>query len=195
MRVRITADEIRAYLDVEGPEFPKYTAPLMSLANRYAKGTVPAVVGQMSDLIQEFTGKTLAEWEQWYLARKPDAIRQATEKVVAMLRRLRNAIDQIDEDLVSRWVRDLVIVKTFAGLRFQEAVLKKGAELKGVPYRLANPEEESKGIDGLIGDAAVSIKPETYRGKPELREQIQARIIYYQKVDDGLEVDYGEVFA
>jgi uncharacterized protein YukE len=195
MRLKITSDEIRAYLEIEGPEFPKYTAPLMNLANRYAKGTVPAVVGQMNDLIQEFTGKTLAEWEQWYLAKKPDAIRQATEKVVAMLRRLRNAIDQIDEDLVSRWVRDLVIVKTFAGLRFQEAVLKKGAELKGVPYRLANPEEESKGIDGLIGDAAVSIKPETYRGKPELREQIQARIIYYQKVDDGLEVDYGEVFA
>ena len=46
--------------------------------------------------------------------------------------------------MVEQWVRDLVIVKTFAGLRFQEAILKKGAEIKGTGYRFANPDEESK---------------------------------------------------
>ncbi|MGB9710374.1 MAG: MjaI family restriction endonuclease [Thermodesulfovibrio sp.] len=37
-------------------------------------------------------------------------------------------------------------------MRFQEAILKKGAELKGTNYRLSDPGEESKGIDSYIGD-------------------------------------------
>jgi hypothetical protein len=50
------------------------------------------------------------------------------------------------------WVRDLVLVKTFIGLKFREAILRKGAELKGMDWRFSSPEEESKGIDGFIGD-------------------------------------------
>ena len=38
-------------------------------------------------------------------------------------------MNKIDRDRIEQWVRDLVIVKTFARLRFQEAILKKGAEL------------------------------------------------------------------
>lgn len=32
--------------------FPKYTTQIMNLANQNAQGTRPAVVGQMSELIQ-----------------------------------------------------------------------------------------------------------------------------------------------
>jgi len=123
------------------------------------------VVGQMSELIQEFEGKTLREWEEWYLKRKPDAIRNATEKILLKLKELKNALNKINRATVEQWVRDLVIVRTFAGLRFQEAILKKGAEIKGTNYRLAEPDEESKGIDGYIGDIPVSIKPHTYEVK------------------------------
>ncbi len=67
MIVKITTEEIRKYLDIDTPEFPKYVAPLINLANQYAQGTRPRVVGQMSELIQEFDGRTLSEWENWYL--------------------------------------------------------------------------------------------------------------------------------
>ena len=130
MKIKITIEEIRKYLDIETPEFPKYVAPLINLANQYAQGTRPKVVGQMSELIQEFEGKTLREWEEWYLKIKPDAIRNATEKILLKLKELKNALNNIDRATVEQWVRDLVIVKTFAGLRFQEAILKKGAEIK-----------------------------------------------------------------
>jgi len=193
MKVKITADEIRKYLDIETPEFPKYVAPLINLANQYAQGTRPKVVGQMSELIQEFEGKTLREWEEWYLKKKPDAIRNATKKILLKLKELKNALDKIDRATVEQWVRDLVIVKTFAGLRFQEAILKKGAEIKGTNYRLAEPDEESKGIDGYIGDIPVSIKPHTYVVKAALPEHIETKIVYYKKIDDGIEVDYGEI--
>ncbi len=31
MKVKITIEEIRRYLDIETPEFPKYVAPLLNL--------------------------------------------------------------------------------------------------------------------------------------------------------------------
>jgi len=82
MKVRISLEEIRKYLDIETPEFPKYVAPLINLSNQYAQGTRPKVVEQMSELIQQFTGKSLPEWEKWYLQQKPDAIKNATEKIL-----------------------------------------------------------------------------------------------------------------
>jgi len=54
--------------------------------------------------------------------------------------------------------------------------------------------EESKGIDGYIGNVPVSIKPDTYEVKASLPEYINIRIIYYKKVNDGIEVDYSEIF-
>lgn len=193
MKVKISIREIRRYLNIEIPEFPKYVAPLINLANQYAQGTRPKVVGQMSELIQEFEGKTLSEWEKWYLEKKPDAIRKATEKILQKLKELKNSLNKIDQTTVEQWVRDLVIVKTFAGLRFQEAILRKGAEIKGTNYRLSEPDEESKGIDGYLGDIPVSIKPHTYEVKASLPEHIGIKIIYYRKIDDGIEVDYGEI--
>ncbi len=54
MKVKISLEEIRKYLDIEMGKFPKYVAPPINLANQYAQGTRPRVVGQMSELIQEF---------------------------------------------------------------------------------------------------------------------------------------------
>lgn len=193
MRVKIRIEEIRKYLEIETLDFPKYMAPLINLANQYAQGTRPKVVGQLSDLIQEFEGKTLSEWENWYLERNPDAIKIATEKILQKLKEFKNTLDKIDQTMVEAWVRDLVIVKTFAGLRFQEAILKKGAEIKVTYSRLSEPHEESKGIDGFIGDIPVSIKPETYKVKSALPEQINIKMIYYKKVEDGVEVDFGDL--
>lgn len=193
MKIRITIKKIRKYLDIETPQFPKYVAPLINLANQYAQGTRPRVVGQMSELIQEFEGETLSEWEEWYLKKKPDAIKNATEKILQKLEELKNSLNRIDRAMVELWVRDLVLVKTFAGLRFQEAILKKGAEIKGTNYRLSEPNEESRGVDGYIGEIPVSIKPYTYEVKAALPESIEIKIIYYRKIDDGIEVNYGEI--
>jgi hypothetical protein len=195
MKIKLTNEEIRKCLDIELLEFPRYTTQLLNLANQNAQGTRPRVVGQMSDLIQHFTGKTLTEWEQWYLKRKPDAIKNATEKILRMVENLREAIEKIDKDMIEQWVRDLVVVKTFMGLRFQEAILKKGAEIKGLDYRLSDFTEESKGIDGYIGGIPVSIKPETYKTKSALRENIEVKTIYYDKVKNGIQVDYEQIMA
>ncbi|MFQ5464628.1 MAG: MjaI family restriction endonuclease [Thermodesulfobacteriota bacterium] len=193
MRVKLTNEDIRTYLDIEGVVFPKYVTQILNLANQNSQGTRPRVVGQMSDLITEFPGKTLHEWEAWYTSKKPSAIQDATEKVFLMTEKLKDAINKIDRPMVEEWVKDLVITKTFVGLRFQEAILRKGAELFDTIYSLAAPADESRGIDGYIGDVAVSIKPATYKTMRALSEAILVRTIYYEKVKDGIRVDFQEL--
>ena len=57
-------------------------------------------------------------------------------------------------------------------------------------YRLATPEEEAQGIDGMIGSRFVSIKPITYKTMNELSERIDVPIIYYEKKKSELVIEY-----
>ena len=195
MKIKLTNEQIRQALEIPSLSFPKYVSQLINIANQNAQGTRPRAVGQLTDLIQEFPGKTLDEWEQWYLQRYPNAINIAKEKIILMLEGFKDAMRKIDEDMIYEWARDLVIVQTFVGLQFQEAILKKGSEIKGVGYKMSEKTDESQGIDGYLGDIPVSIKPDTYKLKKSLREEISAKIIYYKKIKNGIEVDYGEVFV
>lgn len=195
MIVHLKDSEIRDYLDIDTVEFPKYVSPLINLANQFAQGTRPRVVGQMSELIQQFAGKNAKEWEDWYLTQKPESVKLATEKIILMIKNLKNTIERIDTEMIQKWVKDLVIIKTFIGLRFQEAILKKGAELKKSSYRLSDTDEEEKGIDGYIGNIPVSIKPESYKIESFLPEQINYKIIFYKKNKNGMDIDYGEILT
>ncbi len=191
--IRIKNEEIEELLGGEVSDFPKYTKQIINLANQNSKGTGPKVVGQLSDLIQEFNGKKLADWERWYKEKHPKAIDNATDKITSMIDNLREAMNEIDRSLVKKWTEDLIILKTFMGLRFQEAILKKISERVGKPYRLANPNEEAKGVDGFIGKTPVSIKPNTYKSKKGLSENIDVKIIYYEKKKDCLVVEYSNL--
>jgi len=193
VKVKISFAQIKKYLGSPIEEFPKYSTQLMNLANQNSQATRPKMVGQLSELIKEFKGNKLREWEEWYLKRYPNAIELATNKVREMINQLQSSIKQINEPLIKKWLKDLIIVKTFVGLKFQEAILKKGAELSKKDYRLASANEESKGIDGFIGSIPVSIKPDTYKTKKNLSEIIEAKIIFYKKLKDGIEVDYSEI--
>jgi hypothetical protein len=172
MKLKIKNNEIQEILSGESIDFPKYTTQIINLANQNAQGTRPKVVGQMSDLIQEFEGNSLKDWEEWYNKRMPNAIENATDKIYPMIENFKTSITKIDRDLVRQWISDLVITKTFTGLKFQVAILSRIAVLKSTSYRLSVPEEESKGIDGFIGDRPVSIKPSTYKSKLGLNEKI-----------------------
>ena len=193
MKLEMSKAEVQELLQGPVNHYPKYTTQLLNLANQNAHGTRPKVVGQLSDLIQEFDGQTLAEWETWYLEGHPKAIDQATAKVYAMIERLKKAILAIDEPMVKSWVEELVVVKTFAGLKFQEAILKRMALHYDTDYRLAAPEEESQGIDGYLGNIPVSIKPTSYRSKLGLNETIDSQIAYYQKERNGISIEFEDL--
>jgi hypothetical protein len=191
-KLKMKNEELTRLLDADVVSFPKYATQLINLANQNAQGTRPEVVGQMSELIQEFRGKKLEEWEKWYLSSHPEAIEKAKAKILQMIENFKQVITEIDEEMIRAWVKDLVIVKTFVGLKFQEAILKRIASYAEKSYRLSDPEEESKGIDGYIGGHPISIKPRTYESKQMLPEHIGVQIVYYEKVKDGINLFFEE---
>ena len=193
MIIKINNDELAKELIGEIKEFPRYTTQILNLANQNSQGTRPRVVGQLSELINECPEKTYEGWKNWYLSKYPKAINDASERVAVMVNNLKDAITKIDDAMIKRWVEDLVLEKTFIGLRFQEAILKKIAGIKKENYRFSNQKEESKGIDGFIGETPISIKPITYKTKNSLRENIDAKIVYYDKTKSGLVIDANEL--
>ena len=193
MNYTLKNENIESYNESESYTFPKYTSQLINWANQNAQGTRPVVVGQMSELFPEFMSSdsemTIDGWRAWYIERYPDAFEKATDKIYAQVQNLRNAIPLIDRDMVKHWVEDLVIHKTFNGLYVQKAILASLAERTGDTYRLATPEEESKGIDGFVGSIPYSIKPDTYKTMGRLSEIINVKMIYYTNTKTGLKIE------
>lgn len=193
MKLSITNEELQALNGSSTPDFPKYTSQLINWANQNAQGTRPRVVGQLSDLFPEFEREcvdiSINKWKEWYLNKYPDTIDDATEKIYAQVENLRNAIPKITKEMVNDWVKDLVITKTYNGLYVQKAILAKLGEEKNLPYRLATPDEESKGIDGYVGNTAYSIKPYTYKTMGRLSETIDVKMIYYVKTKTALKIE------
>lgn len=65
-KFKISNDKIAELSNAPLYEFPKYVTQVINLVNSNAGGTRPKVVGQMSELIKEFDGKTITEWIEWY---------------------------------------------------------------------------------------------------------------------------------
>ena len=186
-------ESIEGYNNSENYSFPKYTSQLINWANQNAQGTRPKIVGQMSELFPEFVDKTqhvaIEYWKRFYIMRHPDAFKEAADKIYAQIENLREAIQLIDRDMVEHWVEDLVINKTFNGMYVQKAILASLADLKDMDYRMADSEEEAKGIDGYVGNIAYSVKPDTYKTMGRLSETINVKMIYYTKTKTGLKIE------
>lgn len=68
--------------------------------------------------------------------------------------------------------------------------MRSVAQFFKTTYRLAGPAEETAGIDGFIGDKPVSIKPTSYEIKKSLSEIIEAPILFYEKLKDGIKITF-----
>jgi len=189
-KTTIKNSEIKELIAGETLNFPKYTTQILNLANQNSQATRPRNVGQMSELIKQFEGKTIDDWEKWYRTQHPDALDEAVQKVFEMILKLKSAIDKIDEEMVENWVEDLVITKTYTGLHFQEAIVKKVAKVKEVGFEPSTPQDEAKGIDGFIDKNPVSVKPISYKSKKGLNEEINADIVYYDKKRSYIKIEY-----
>lgn len=190
MKKKIYNQVVEELSNAKAYDFPKYTTQIINLVNSNAQGTRPAVVGQMSELIQEFSGRSLGEWIEWYSEQQPDAVNNATEKIWSKLQEMKRAIALIDKPMVEAWVKDLVYTKTYCGLKFQEAILAYIAREYNTTYRLANIEEEAQGIDGYVNNKPAQIKSITYKQEALLAEIINVPIIYYEKKKDGINIEF-----
>lgn len=188
-KIKIKTEEVHSLMGATTTEFPKYTTQLLNLANQNSGATRPSNIGQLSDLIQTFSGESVQEWEEYYKTGHPKAIKQASKKIWEMVKKLKIAMRLVDKTMIEQWLEDLIYVKSFCGLNFQEAILAKISSSRDESYRLATPEEEAKQIDGYIGDIPVSIKPKSYK-LDRSPQKIEVPIVYYDKKKDGISIEY-----
>ena len=186
-QIVITKEELKEIAGYEAKSFPTYIAPLLNMINRWASGTASKIVGQMSDLAQECPHKDYDKWKKWYLEKHPEAINNAVKLVRAKLENVKEKLSEVNDDTIKLWVEDLVIDKSFWGLKIQEAIIKKLEGLTGEKCRLATAKEEQKGIDGFVGNVPVQIKPDSLDSAPQTirTEKYIARVINYKKTKDG----------
>lgn len=189
-KFKLSNDEVAELSNAPQYQFPKYVTQVINLVNSNAGGTRPKVVGQMSELIKEFDGKTISDWIKWYTTRYPNAVSDATDKIWSMYETMKTAFNTITKEMVENWVKDLVYGKTYCGLKFQTAIISAIANQLHKEWREANAEEESQGIDGFIGDKPLQIKPTTYKLEPRLSEIIDVPVVYYDKKKDGIAIEY-----
>jgi hypothetical protein len=193
-RERLVAEEVGEF----PIEFPKYTTQLLNPANRFAQSTRDDVVGNMSELIEEFREEhpegTFEDWVNFYFKEYDgeQRIEDATEKMYPMVEKMKKAFEQVDREMTRDFVRDLVLFKTYEGFDIQEAILRKLGEKFNAETRRATAEEERKGIDGYVGDQPVQVKAETY--KDNLQDNIGVPIVYYDenKSNKAMTVDISE---
>lgn len=189
-KIKVKNSEVEQLSNASKYEFPKYATQIINLLNSNAQGTRPSVVGQMSELIQEFDGKSLDEWIHWYNERQPNAVNNATDKIYNMYNLMKETFNSINRDMIEEWVKDLVYTKTYCGLKFQAAIIAFLASKVGKTWRLANVNEEAQGIDGFIGEQPIQIKSSTYKIESRLAEIIDIPIVYYEKKKDGINIEY-----
>jgi hypothetical protein len=186
--IRLTEDERQRMVADIDPDFPKYTTQIMNTANQNAQATRSKVVGQMSELIKEYRENhpegDFDDWKEFYYQEYSgeQRIEHASNKLYEMVIKMREAAMEIDEGMANRWIKDLVLYKTYIGLgRNEEAIFEKLSKEYGLEYKSSTPKDESKGIDGYLGGQPVSIKPITYKQKSRLQEDISAPIVYYEE--------------
>jgi|WetSurMetagenome_2_1015567.scaffolds.fasta_scaffold09003_7 hypothetical protein len=177
-------------------EIPKYAGPIINLANRFGRATRPEKVGSLAILARGKLNKGIIYWEKWYKNKYPDIIDKATDEAFAKLKEIKRSLRNVDREIVKKWVEDLIIRKTFNGLKLQEKIIMEVAKKVRRKYRRPTKLEESRGIDGWIGGKSVSVKAKSYRTEGFLPEEIEANaMIYYSKTKNGIKIKYDDIWS
>lgn len=191
------------------PDLPKYTSGFINEINGWAGGSKAENVSQVSELIKLFrednpTGG-LNEWIEFHQGLEGSNIKvlkgrgkrkrfetvqmagieQGVRDIMQKMEEVKTNINQLTEDKVRAWLKNLVYEKTFCGLEAQELILKDIALKYDKDWLLGSAEDEQKGIDGFIIDSNTSlffplqIKSKSYNNKHK-QERFICPIITYE---------------
>lgn len=192
--IRIEDDVLSDLLGVPSPEFPKYTKFIINQANVWSQATRPKRVGKVSELFPSFREENphggVSEWEDWYEERYPGIIEDATQRTWRLVQKIVAAAPMISEGMVRRWIRDLIVAKTYSGLSVQGIILEKMAKSLKLSYKEASPDEEKYGIDGYVGKVPISVKPGDFDVSGSRNTPVFGVLVRYEFEGDELRVWY-----
>jgi hypothetical protein len=167
----------------------------------------PHYVGKLSEAIRKRAPKTLEEWEQHYLNQTnlpgikqkfgetmEEHLQEVGRQLYAKIsEQLRAEIDDITEEDCIRYVREVVINRTYEGYQTEKRIVKQLESQLGVKLEPA-PDEWDRiyQVDFYIpvGEKAIGIqiKPTTYEQTPEShkwRERMQKSHERFKKDQGG----------
>jgi hypothetical protein len=197
--ILIEGEVLDDLLGAQSPDFPTYLAGIINLVNGWSQATRPKNIGQLTELFPEFRRQQphggVNDWERWYEERYPEIIEEACQKTWTLMQKVFEAIPMISESMVRRWVRDLIVNKTYQGLSIQDSVLQALGRSLGLKVRGAKPEEERYGVDGFVGGVPVSVKPADYDAAIGRRSAVFGVLVRYEFENGTLRVLYdGDTF-
>ena len=149
-------------MQLNRPYFPKYLYSLINKINDITKATGTKKIGHLHVYYGQKKFRSVNEWREWYNKKHPKAIKEAVDIIYNAMREGMGGTPRRNlKKYIKIFIEDLVYNKTFTGLKFQEAIIKKIAEIKNKEFRIGTAKEDSSGIDAHIGCIPISIKPET----------------------------------
>ncbi|GBC91645.1 hypothetical protein HRbin15_00099 [bacterium HR15] len=165
----------------------------------------PRYVGRLLEAIRQCAPKTLQEWEEYYFSQvRPDGelfgntmeehLKEIGKRLYAKIsEQLRAEIESITEEDCIRYVRDVVLRRTYEGYQTEkETVYKQLEHTLGVKLEPAPDEwDRAYNVDFYIsiGNSCVGIqiKPTTYEQTPEPHKWRQ----WMQESHDRFEKEQG----
>lgn len=197
------------------PELPKYTSGFINDVNGWAGGSKAENVSQVSEVIKRFREEnpegSLKDWISFHQGLEGSDIQvvkgkgktkrretvqmagteQGVRDIMKKMEEVKNNINQLTEDMVRSWLKNLVYEKTFCGLEAQELILKHIAEKNGFEWMLGSMEDEKQGIDGYIIDPngprfyPLQIKSSSYKNEHK-PEHFMCPIVTYDLMKEGI---------
>lgn len=130
-KIKIKPLERRELITDEAYAPPKYTFYAIDAAIQYSGATAKSKIGDISGFFDQFEEENpegnFDDWKQFYLNENAgnSRIDEATEQAYHMFLKLREAIEQIDNDDIQEFIQDLVLNKTYSQRNCKEAVIEK----------------------------------------------------------------------
>jgi len=197
------------------PDLPTYTSGFINDVNGWAGGSKPENVSQVSELIKQFREENpngnLEDWMNFHQSLEGSdiqvlkgrgktkrletvqmaGIEQGVQDIMHKMEEVKNNINQLSEEKVRAWLKNLVYEKTYCGLEAQELILRHIATEQNFEWMLGSIEDEKQGIDGYVIDPngprifPLQIKSSSYNNKHK-QEHFICPVVTYDLIEEGV---------
>ena len=183
-------DMFNKRLESSGANKVNVIGPISEYFDDFKKG-YKNINGSIEFIVNDWEKYYLANYEEKYKAGLRKFLNYCANDVEPISHRIdapltNDSIDKV-KFLAKEYFDFLLFNKTAKGLYVEEEVLKFLCEKTGRVYR-KDYSEESKGIDGYIGDIPVSVKPKSFKGGMSYRGINIDNYIKYCKNGNDLEI-------
>lgn len=192
-KIRISGEEREFLIRGENETFPKYTTQFLNLANQNAQSTRERFVGNMQDIIKDFENNhpngTYDDWIEFYKNEYngDQNLEQSADRLYEMVEDMREAIEEIDREMSFRFVRELVLYKTYMGenLDVKEAILEKLSIL----YDKEIERTHDSWITAYLGEVPIVFQSEDSNAFESPGKDVA--VVYYRvnKSTNSIEID------